>query len=202
VNEQELFLRVGELTGRVGYPMPTVNWVKGVVGEPCIRLQETREGTATLTVHDHVDEFHPEEEQDLLITQELVRARVGAFRGLQRLKVAAVISSYVIGAVAALVSHLVGGELWQVLLLSLVFWYLGLTAVKLLMNLVWARRFNRRADLVLVEVVGRERFVAWMTSHADFQPAWFRGWFRWVLSGAPPLPAERLRMLEERPAAG
>jgi hypothetical protein len=84
VNEQEMFLRVGELAGRVGYPMPTVNWVEGVIGEDCIRLQENRQGVAMLTVHDHVNEFGSEREQELLITQELVRARLGIFRQRRR----------------------------------------------------------------------------------------------------------------------
>ncbi|WP_343973287.1 hypothetical protein [Kribbella koreensis] len=202
MNEQEMFLRVGEWAGRIGYPMPTINWVEGVIGEDCIRLQENSHGVATLTVHDHVNEFSTEEEQELVIVQGLVQARLGPARGRRRLKVAMTVLGGVVGIVAILLAGRFVENYWLSLLLALACAYVVMVPVQVLMNFFWCRWMSRRADTAFVEAVGRERVVAWLTLHAAHRPARFRARIRWVLLGAPPLAAERLRMLGEKVVTG
>jgi hypothetical protein len=82
-----MYAWVGELSGRVGYPMPTLIWVDGGVhDESCLQITLNPAGGATLTVHDHVGEFHSVEEQEILITQGLVQGRLGFGRWPKRFK--------------------------------------------------------------------------------------------------------------------
>ncbi|MEV6417365.1 hypothetical protein [Kribbella sp. NPDC051718] len=202
MNEQEMFLRVGELAGRVGYPMPTINWVEGVAGEDCIRLTLNPAGAAILTVHDHVGEVHSVEEQEVLITQLLVHARLRVDRWAKRRRSIEWGLVAVLGLVGGVVSNRVTDNWWlgwfgAFLILPVAF-LLG----HLLASFVLVRRFFRRADPALVEVVGRDRVVAWLTSHlAEKMPSGWQYRLRWLLAGWPPSAAERLRMLGEKVAA-
>jgi hypothetical protein len=202
VNEQKLFLRVGELAGRVGYPMPTVNWVEGVIGEDCIRLQENGTGAAVLTVHNHVDEHHSAEEQELLVTQLLLHARLGASRQARRLKTMERILSFVLGVGLVLVASRVMDSFWLAFLVAFAAGYAVMQVVHVLLVGVWVRRFFRRADRALAEVAGRDRVVAWLKAHlGDPRPTSLRLRLRWLRHGAAPSAAGRLRMLGKTGAA-
>jgi cytochrome c biogenesis protein CcdA len=182
--------------------MPTVNWVEGVSGEDCIRLQENANGAAVLTVHNHVDEHQSAEEQELLITQLLLHARLGASRQVGRLKTMERILSFVLGIGLVLVASRVLGSIWLAFLVAFAAGYAVMQVVHVVLVGVWVRRFFRRSDQALAEVAGRDRVVAWLKAHlGDAMPTSFRLRLRWLRHGAPPSAAGRLRMLGKTGAA-
>lgn len=193
-----MFLRVGELAGRVGYPMPTVQWIEGVLGEECIRFEEAQAGLSVLTIHDHVDEFYPAQVRDLLITQMLLHGRMGVFRQRRRLKTA----DTVLGAVIGFGIVMVGSRLmalWLAFLVAVAVSYIAVQVVHVLLAMAWRRWFIRRADKALVELLGREQVMSWLRGQAAAPSASapLRARLRWLQLGAPMDPARRLRLLDE-----
>jgi hypothetical protein len=195
MGEWEMVVRVVELAGRVGYPMPTVSWVKGVAGKPCVQLYDDGR---TLAVHDHVEDLHPPQERDLLIAQELIQARLGGPRHRRRIKTAESIASGLLGATAVLFLRSVTEPWWTAFLLALVGAYGIWMIFHVLLGVIWTRWFTRRADRELADVVGREQVVQWLKRYADArEPVPLLDWARWLAHGAPPTATERLRVLEK-----
>jgi hypothetical protein len=197
MSQQQIVAKVGELAGRVGYPVPTVNWVPAVAGQHSILLQDDGR---TLVVHDRVDEEYSEKEQDLLIAQELVQARLGGPRQRRWIKTAESVIGCAVIALAILVMRQSVSSWWQAYLLATLCGYAVWTALQVLLLAGWTRWFTRRSDRTLADVIGRDQVVAWLRATAEDRSkpsAAVRA--RWVLDGAPPRAAERLRMLGEKP---
>lgn len=196
VNEQELVLRVGELAGRVGYPVPAVSWVRGVAGEHCVLLQEDGR---TLLLHETVDEQHSAPERDLLIAQELIQARQGGPRHRRWIKMGEALVGGGLGIAAVQIMRQQVDSVWLAYSLAMGSAYVGWMVFHVVVGVVWTRWFTRRADRALAEVVGRDQVVQWLRGIAAMPlKASARLRLRWILRGAPPLAAERLRMLGER----
>jgi hypothetical protein len=197
VNDAELFLRVGELAGRVGYPMPSISPGEGTTSEACICLRTDGGGPGTLVLHDHVDEVFPRAVRDFLITQEFVQARAGVLRHRRRIKR----SETVIGGVAALSAVLIAGRFVASAMLAgvlgLAVAYLGMAVLHLLLVGAWSRWFTRRSDQTLVEILGRQQVVEALQWFAARKPPFHP---RWLWNGAPPHAPERLRWLAKEGA--
>lgn len=148
-----MFSRVGELSGRIGYPMPTIRWVKGVTGEPCVLLRENRRGAATLVLHDHIEEESSWEEQDLLIAQELVQARQGIHRHRRRIKTVENLVCGVVNFFGIMGARQVVEPLWLAVVLALVISFSAGVICRLTVGSIWSRWFVRRADTAVIELL-------------------------------------------------
>jgi hypothetical protein len=198
VNEQEMFSRVGELSGRIGYPMPSIKWVEGVTGQACALLRENRQGAATLVLHDHIEAELSREEQDFHIAQELVQARQGAHRHRRRIKAAVNLVSGVAGLFGVLGAGQLVEPLWLASVLGLVIACSTGMICHLAVAFVWSRWFVRRSDRALIELLGRQQVVSLLQGYAAHpRPTDVRWRLRWLQRGAPPYAPQRLRMLGE-----
>ncbi|MEV8375330.1 hypothetical protein AB0P21_21530 [Kribbella sp. NPDC056861] len=197
MSQQQIVAKVGELAERVGYPVPTVNWVPAVAGQHSILLQDDGR---TLVVHDRVDDEYSEQERELLIAQELIQARLGGPRQRRWIKTAESGVGGGAGVVAALLIRQEVSSTWLACLLALGCAYVFWTAFHAVLGATWTRLFTRRADRALADVIGRDRVVAWLRAIADnpSKPSAVVQ-ARWILDGAPPRAAERLRMFGEKP---
>ncbi|WBQ06837.1 hypothetical protein [Kribbella sp. CA-293567] len=196
MNQRDFVATVGKLAERVGYPAPTVSWVPGVEGRHSILLQDDGR---RLVVHERVGEEYTARERELLIAQELVQARLGGPRQRKWIKTAEALIGCAVIAFAILITRQSVSSLLLSYVLAMLAGYASWTVLRVLLAAAWTRWFTRRADRALAEVVSRGQVVAWLRGLAG-RPAKpdLRSRFRWILDGAPPLPAERLRMLGEK----
>jgi hypothetical protein len=183
VNEQELFLRVGELAGRIGYPMPSIKMVDPR-GRLYVLLKPKGSVGPVLELRSDVGEI-PAGLLDFLIAQDLVGGSLGAARFNRRQRA-------LIGTLTLLIGLLVflNFPFWESWLILLVVAPLFGTAVSAVATRILIRRMDRR----LAEVLGRERF-AEALRELDTAGSWRRG-LRWLWRGAIPLPPERLGWLK------
>lgn len=183
MNEQELFLRVGELAGRSGCTMPSIKMV-----DPGDRLYVALkpEGSVgpVLELRSDVGEISAGL-LDFLIAQELVGAGLGAVRFYRLQKVLLLTLSGLVG-----LWFFINYPLWEAVLILLIVGPLLAIAV----SAVGIRIFARRVDRRLAEVLGRERFAGALVE-LDAAVSRRRG-LRWLWQGAVPLPPERLGWLK------
>lgn len=193
MNDQDFAFRVGELATRIGYSIPSIDWTadkkycaRGIMLDPNGAFGET------LHVYRGVEQSMPVHVQDFLIAQEFTQARLGAWRQRRRLQWAMTALAIVLGFVAVgravrwTDSYFVG------FLVGCTGAYLVWAGVRLVVSAVWSRWMTRRCDPRLVELLGRDEVMSALRWWVD------SGWrpsVRWLLGGAVPTPAERLRRL-------
>jgi hypothetical protein len=180
VNEQELFLRVGELATAAGYPIPSIEWTdrRG----PYVAVDERGVAGPVLRLRPEVSQWCSSV-QDLMIAQMLLCARFGMYRHHRQLKIWGFVLT---GAVGVVLAVLYGpyAYVW-----ALVAWVLftGISAVS-------ARRLLRKVDPRLVEILGPD-VVLEALEHLR-SPLTPVGFFRWLGAGAGALPGERITWLQ------
>jgi hypothetical protein len=181
VNEQELYVRVGELATRVGYPVPAIERTT----DPKVPAVQLKQGTVgpTMVLKCHTEEL-PARVIDFLVTQDLVQARRGVLRGQWW-------GAYAIPLSAGLaIGTVTDWPLWSKFVVAALVWVLVLGAV----NIVRVRRYLRATDRLVAEVLGADEVRSALNWLADCQP-WPKN-LRWLWYGAVPPPRDRLRMLE------
>jgi hypothetical protein len=205
MDELQFTAKVEELARRTGHAPPPVTRVEGQPERECIWLEPPGPVGPMLFVHRHINEQLPDAIQEFQIAQEFVQANqdVGAQRRRTR-RLAGVVNLVVLAVVligALLIFRGHGGYLDAVLylLVGVPAGYVLGRAGALFVYHLWARRFMRRTDLGLIEVLGREQLMDALRWHGDTPYAigkwWARRDLKWVLSGAPPTPLDRLRRL-------
>jgi hypothetical protein len=188
-----MLVRVGELAGRVGFPMPAVSEVECVEGEECVSLRVGAAGGTTLALHSGFEERFPAGVVDFLVAQALVQARQGVFRQLQWIKTGRTVLGVLVGALAVLLTAQLLEPLWLAFLVAMAVGYVVGTAINLLIAMIWGRWFSRRSDRTLVDVLGKAHVVETLRWYADCpRPPLLR----YLKAGAPPTVAERLRWLK------
>jgi hypothetical protein len=186
VNEQDLFLKVGELATRTGYPMPSIRMVDAP-RQNFVRLKPQGSVGPVLELRPEIWEI-PAGRLEFFIAQDFV----GFGLGVQRHRRGQLLVAAAIGGIGTmLVDHFFGGSV-AFLTLFLVFPPLWTVATA-----VWLRVFQRRVDRRLTELFGRD----WLESALqELVDVWHWHWqwrLRWVWNGAPPLPPERLGWVQK-----
>ncbi|WP_166678666.1 hypothetical protein [Kribbella voronezhensis] len=127
----------------------------------------------------------PGEVLDLVFLQEYVMAQLGL---RQHRAVLPVIVGVPIVAMGIVLNFLVGA------MVAIVVTVVAIPVVWSGYEAVWNRRFMRRVDRRLAELMGAEGFRTALGQLAGSRE-WERG-FGWLYLGAPPLPPERLRWVQ------
>ncbi|MFF0264543.1 hypothetical protein [Kribbella sp. NPDC004536] len=183
MNDQQLFLRVGELAAAVGCPMPAITRVDlsprtvpaqvsdGMVG-PDLKLRSDAEKWCV-------------EALDVVIAQALLAYRLGVPRHHRWFRRA----TFVVGAALMLA----GLSVWPIY----VAWPVAVCGGILLhvaASAVYSRWLMRRLDLLMLPVLGAAAMAEGIR-HLSFpmKPGTLA---RWLWSGAGPLASERLRWLQ------
>ncbi|GAA1586979.1 MULTISPECIES: hypothetical protein [Kribbella] len=183
MNDEHLFLRVGELAAAVGCPMPSISRVECT---PRTHLARVTGGTVGPDLHLRSDaEQWCAELRDLMIAQALLAYRMGAHRHRRWFKLADFIAGVVLGGFAV--------SLWPFQLAA----PLAMCAVILLhiaAVAIYSRWFTRRVDRQLLPVLGAAAMAEGMR-HLSF-PMKPVNVLRWLWSGAAPLASERMRWLQ------
>ncbi|HET6742488.1 MAG TPA: hypothetical protein VFH76_26275 [Kribbella sp.] len=165
MDELQFAAKVEGLARRTGHEPPPITRVDGQPEQECIWLEPPGPVGPMLFVHHHVNEQLPDSVQEFAIAQEFVQAANGAHVVRRRmLRWTRTIDVVVfVGVLLCTLPLLSGrGTTTSVLVYLLVgvplAYALGKVAAVLVAT-VWWRRFMRRADLALGEVLGRERLL-------------------------------------------
>jgi hypothetical protein len=180
VNEQEMYVRVGELATRVGYPMPAIERTTDPK-VPAVQLKEGAVGP-TMVLRCHTEDLPPQV-IDFLVTQDFVQARAGGLRNRWRFNLVGFGCAIVVWvAVLALTEWSTWTRLAVVLLASYLLNYLVV--------FVWRRRYLRWSDREVEGVLGGDAWWAlnWLAESQSCPKN-----LRWLWYGAMPTPADRLR---------
>ncbi|MGW6200706.1 hypothetical protein ACWF0M_31485 [Kribbella sp. NPDC055110] len=180
MNEQEMYIRVGELATAIGYPMPSIEWTEARgrvvafdeqrVAGPALRLRpEAAHWCSSL--------------RDVLIAEILLSARFGAYRQQRQFKIWVTAVTAAVGFVLGLS---VGG--------SAIWWWIPAAWVLFTaFSAVYSRRLARKVDARMVEILGPETVLEGLEQRQfRLGPANF---LRWLWSGAGTLPSERIGWL-------
>ncbi|MGC4940630.1 hypothetical protein [Kribbella sp. DT2] len=185
MNEQEMYVRVGQLATRVGYPMPAIERTTDPK-VPAVRLKQGAVGP-TMVLRCHTEEL-PGQVFDFLVTQDLVQARKGVLRRHWW-------GAYVIPLGLGLaVGTVTDWPAW----LGFALVILVCTPVIGAVESVRRRAYLRTTDRLVVDVLGADEVSSALTWLAECQ-AWPKN-LRWLWYGALPSPADRLRKLGVRTA--
>lgn len=182
MNDQELFLRVGELATAAGCPMPAITRVEC---SPRTLPAKVQPGTVApeLLLRSDAEQWCVEA-RDLAIAQALLAYRLGLpqhRRWYKRVQV-------VVGGVLALLATVQWGYLVGVSVVMALLVLLNIVASAIL-----SRWFIRRLDGRLVPILGaRAMAVGLRHMYRPLKPA---GVLRWLWAGAEPRGSERLRWL-------
>jgi hypothetical protein len=180
VNEQQMYVRVGELATRVGYPMPAVERTTDPK-VPAIYLKQGAVGP-TMMLKGLTEELPPQV-FDFLVTQDLVQAREGMHRKRWWFYVICLATGLLTGFASV-------GPFWVSVVVVLTACYLVATTV----TIVARRTYLRRSDRLVVDVLGADDVRSALDWLADCQP-WPKN-LRWLWYGAVPPPVDRLRKLD------
>jgi hypothetical protein len=182
VNEQELFLNVGELAFRIGSPMPSVTVIDNLY-TPYVRVRRRGAVGPTLEVRSDAHEI-PAQRLEFLVAQDLVHLVLRTDR-LHWWRAAA----WLLGVPVVIWLHLRYG-----ILVSLPIGFLVCVAVWIAATAVITRISMRRVDGRLAEVFGE----AWLADALqELTDVWtWRRDVRWLWGGALPQPPERLGWLK------
>ncbi|MEV6281941.1 hypothetical protein [Kribbella sp. NPDC051770] len=178
MNEQEMYVRVGELATRVGYPMPSIE--RTDQRAPMVQLKAGAVGP-TMILRCHAEELPPQV-FDFLVTQELVQARQGGLKHKWLVVPIALAGGLALGTA----TDWPGWVVWIVLM---AIYYLGIRVF----NTVWRRRYIWRSDRMVTEILGGDEMRSALHWLDECQP-WPKN-LRWLWQGATQPPADRLRRL-------
>lgn len=181
MNEQELLVSVGQLAGRVGYPIPSIEVIDRT-DTTYVLLKPRGIAGPVLQVRRDAAEIPPER-LEFLIVQDLVGASFGPRHG--RIAQAALWTMVVL--IGAGTSYFL--SVWAGLVALGLAYYpgsIGVTAVSV-------RIFQRRTDRRIAEVLGAERLAEALQELVD--AGTWRHTLGWLVRGAYPQPPERLKWL-------
>lgn len=183
MNDQQLFLRVGELAAAVGCPMPAITRVNFSPRTPPAQVSDGTVGP-DLKLRSDAEKWCPEA-LDVIVAQALLAYRMGLPRHHRWFKRAEIVAG------AALM--LAAVQLWPIY----VAWPVAVFVVILLhlaASAVYSRWLTRRLDLQMLPVLGAA-VTAEGIRHLSF-PMKPGNLTRWLWSGAGALASERLRWLQ------
>ncbi|TCC16498.1 hypothetical protein [Kribbella speibonae] len=182
MNDQELFLRVGELATAAGCPMPAITRVEC---SPRTLPAKVQPGTVApeLLLRSDAEQWCVEA-RDLAITQALLAYRMGLPRHLRWYKRVQAVAGCLLAMVAtAQWGFLVGAPLALTLFVSL----------NLVASAIHSRRFVQRLDRQMLPILGADVMAQGLRHmYRPLKPA---GVLRWLWAGAEPRGSERLRWL-------
>lgn len=190
--------RVAAMAVRVGHDAPPISRLEGSERQPCAFTLPPGPLGPALILHNHLEE-KPEALQDFLIAQALVSDRLGVNQQFKTLiwSIRSVIV-VLVGVLVALTLAVGDRYGWPVLFAPFVS-FVVVFAVAVLPVAVWSRRFARRQDQVLAQVLGRDQLIEALRLDLADRPR-KRDWY-WVRTGLRPTPGERLRRLGWRNAS-
>jgi hypothetical protein len=182
VNEKELSVRVKELAGRVGCPVPALKLIDRT-DTGSVQLNEQAGAGPVLEVRSDLGEL-PASQLEFLIVQELVSVSLGRVRFYRRLQVPIVVLMFLLALGLA-----AQFPIWQALPCFVGAYLVLRTAV----SVVATRIFQRRVDRRIAQALGADRLAAALRELADGRR--WRHSVGWLYRGAVPQPPERLKWL-------